>query len=86
MSSLYPPEGNSDWTSAYRPPAPELYPRRPTCCCSPHATAVECIDLRTVGYAPGPNTIAPRELREECCCICHEEEREQAERDAEDEE
>jgi hypothetical protein len=33
---------------------------------------VDCIDLRYHGYAPGPNSEQPRELRDECQCACHD--------------
>lgn len=51
---------------------------RRACVCPPHADAVECIDLRYNGRSPGPNSAKPRELRDECQCVCHQEDEEQA--------
>lgn len=43
-----------------------------TCACPKHADAEACIDLRYHGYSPGPNSSLPREQRDECQCVCHD--------------
>lgn len=42
------------------------------CVCPEWADPVDCIDLRYSGYSPGPNSRQPRELRDECQCVCHD--------------
>lgn len=56
---------------------------RTRCACPEHADAVDCIDLRYFGHAPGPNSAQPPHLREECQCGCHSEQTEMEDDDAE---
>ncbi len=53
------------------------------CACPQWADRIRCVDLRVTGYAPSPNCALERDLREECGCVCHDEQ-DQADRDAED--
>lgn len=52
---------------------PRVSPQKEIKCACPSWTdAVDCIDLRTVGYAPGPNSERDRAWRDECQCCCHD--------------